>query len=59
MSDKNKNFSKESWAIGGGVLSGLGIGFFFLQQSALYFIGCLMAGLGFGLIVSAVLSKIK
>jgi len=59
MSNKKNSFSKESWAIGGGVLFGLGIGFFFLKQSALYFIGCLMAGLGFGLVVSAVLSKIK
>jgi hypothetical protein len=59
MCDGNRKFHKDSWAVGGGVLSGLGIGFFFLQQSALYFIGCLIAGLGLGLIVTALLSKWK
>jgi hypothetical protein len=59
MSDKGSKSDKGTWATGGGVLLGLGVGFFFLQQSALYFIGSLMAGLGVGLIVTAVLSKIK
>lgn len=59
MSDEEKKSDKGAWAIGGGVLLGLGIGFFFLQQSALYFVGSLIAGLGVGLIVSAILSKIK
>jgi len=59
MSDEGNKSDKGTWAIGGGVLLGLGVGFFFLQQSALYFIGSLMAGLGVGLIVTAVLSKIR
>ena len=50
---------KTSWAIGGSLLSGLGIGFFFLQQSALYFVGSLISGLGAGLIIAAILSKIR
>ena len=50
---------KTSWAIGGSLLSGIGIGFFFLQQSALYFVGSLISGLGAGLIVAAILSKIR
>lgn len=58
MSDtENKN--KDSWAIGGGILLGLGVGFFFLEQSALYFVGSMIAGLGFGLVLSSVLSKFK
>ncbi|NVK44184.1 MAG: hypothetical protein HWE39_23330 [Oceanospirillaceae bacterium] len=48
---------KTTWAIGGGALLGLGAGFFFLHQSALYFTGSLIAGLGIGLIVSAILSR--
>ena len=42
-----------SWAIGGGLLTGLGVGFFFLSQSALYFVGCIIAGLGLGLLIAA------
>ncbi|UPW19689.1 hypothetical protein M0C34_05250 [Agarivorans sp. TSD2052] len=48
---------RSTWAIGGGTLVGLGIGFFFLQHSALAFIGSLIAGLGFGLLVTAILSN--
>ncbi|WP_339713345.1 hypothetical protein [uncultured Sneathiella sp.] len=37
---------KSTWAIGGGVLLGLGVGMFFLEASALAFVGCIMGGLG-------------
>lgn len=50
---------KSSWATGGGVMIGLGAGFFFLHESALYFVGCLLLGIGFGLLVSAILSSIQ
>ena len=56
MSDKGNKQDKSTWAIGGGVLLGLGIGFFFLPQSALFFIGSLISGIGVGLIVTAILS---
>lgn len=59
MSDNGKKIDRDTWAIGGGVLLGLGVGFFFLHQSALYFIGSLTAGIGIGLLVTAILSKIK
>ena len=59
MSGEDNKSDKSTWAIGGGVLLGLGVGFFFLHQSALYFIGSLIAGLGVGLLATAVLSKIK
>ena len=57
MSDDDKRMDRDTWAIGGGVLLGLGVGFFFLPQSALYFVGSLIGGLGVGLIVTAILSK--
>lgn len=44
--------NKSSWAIGGGVLLGLGVGFFFLETSVLAFIGSILAGLGLGLILA-------
>ncbi|MFC1885172.1 hypothetical protein ACFL2O_10415 [Thermodesulfobacteriota bacterium] len=59
MDDDNKKLDKSTWAIGGGILIGLGVGFFFLHQSALFFIGSLIAGLGVGLFATAILSKIK
>lgn len=43
---------KSSWVIGGGLLLGLGSGFFFLQYSALAFVGSTIAGLGLGLVLS-------
>ena len=49
---------KRTWAVGGGLLLGLGSGFFFLPESGLAFVGCMLAGLGFGLLVSAILSVI-
>ena len=56
MSDKWME-EKRNWAAGGGLMLGLGVGFFFLEQSPLYFTGCLMGGLGLGLIVGAFLTK--
>ncbi len=38
---------------------GLGVGFFFLQESALAFVGSLIGGLGLGLIITALISKVK
>ncbi|GGO82970.1 hypothetical protein GCM10011348_25600 [Marinobacterium nitratireducens] len=56
MSNGNRTGDKSNWAIGGGVLLGLGIGLIVLQFSALAFVGSLIAGTGVGLIITAVLS---
>lgn len=55
MADKPKKVS--TWAVGGGLLVGLGVGFFFLKTSPLVFVGCICIGLGFGLLAAAVLSR--
>jgi len=47
---------KSTWAIGGGVMLGIGVGFFFLPN-ALAFVGSIMAGLGLGLIATSIISK--
>jgi len=57
VNEKDKTKDKSNWAIGGGVLLGLGVGFVFLQTSALAFVGSLIGGLGIGLIIAAVLSS--
>jgi len=48
---------RSTWAIGGGVIIGLGVGFFFLPDSPLYFVGSLMLGLGIGIVISSILSS--
>ena len=57
METKNKTDDKSTWAIGGGVLLGIGVGFFFLPASALAFVGSILAGLGLGLVITAIISK--
>ena len=51
-----KNNDKSTWAIGGGILMGIGAGFFFLQTSPLLFVGSIMLGLGVGLIITSILA---
>ena len=55
MTDKKED--KSTWAIGGGVLFGIGVGFFFLQASPLAFVGSILAGLGIGLVITAIISR--
>ncbi len=57
MEKTNKPEDKSTWAIGGGLLLGLGIGFFFLKTSVFAFVGCILAGLGLGLLVTSILSS--
>ena len=59
MAEANNGNDRSSWAIGGGILLGVGVGFFFLQTSPLAFVGCIIGGLGIGLLVTSVLSAIK
>lgn len=59
MSDTSNDIDRSTWAIGGGVLLGLGVGFFFLQESALAFVGSILGGVGLGLLVTSILSTLK
>lgn len=59
MDEKKTGDDKSTWAIGGGVLLGTGVGFFFLQVSVLAFVGSIIGGLGLGLMVTSVISAIK
>jgi hypothetical protein len=56
MNESSNQTDKSSWAIGGGVLLGLGVGMFFIQQSPLAFVGSLLGGLGIGLIITSIIS---
>jgi len=59
MSESKKVQDKSDWAIGGGVLLGTGVGFFFLQQSVFAFVGSILGGLGLGLIVTSIISALR
>jgi hypothetical protein len=59
MDKVNKKEDKSSWAIGGSLLIGIGVGFFFLNVNPLAFVGCIIIGLGLGLVLAALISKNK
>ena len=59
MDKKNRMSDRGAWAVGGGLLVGLGVGFFFLPESPLTFVGSMLAGLGVGLLIASFLSKEK
>ena len=43
---KKEKKDKKGLTIGAGCLLGLGVGFFLLERSALYFVACIMVGMG-------------
>ena len=53
---QKKHEDKSELAIAGGLMIGLGVGFFFLQTSVFAFVGCILAGLGLGLIISPIIA---
>jgi len=57
MAKDKKEDDREGMIIGGGVLIGLGVGFFLLENSPLFFVGSLMIGIGFGLFASQWIPK--
>ena len=59
MDKPTMHVDKSSWAIGGGVLMGVGAGFFFLRESPLAFVACILLGIGIGLMVTAILSRCR
>ena len=57
MSAEKRSYERMGFAVGGGTMIGLGIGFVFLRTSPLLFVACLLAGIGVGLLVSALIMK--
>lgn len=52
-----KKTDKSDWATGGGLIAGLGAGFFFLPENPLAFVACLLIGLGLGLMITSLISR--
>jgi hypothetical protein len=57
MNETDKTCDKSSWAIGGTTLIGIGVGFVFLQKSALLFVACILIGIGLGLVIAPIISR--
>ena len=57
VDESGKRIDKSSWAIGGSLLVGIGVGFLFLQENPLAFVAFLLVGLGVGLVLAAILSR--
>jgi hypothetical protein len=50
---------RSSWAVAGGLMLGLGVGFFFLPESVFGFVGCILGGIGVGLIAAAAIYSLR
>ncbi|MBN2030763.1 hypothetical protein JW824_11020 [bacterium] len=59
MTKTEKKEDKSTWAIGGTTLIGIGVGFIFLQKSALLFVACVLIGIGLGLVITPIISRKK
>jgi Na+/melibiose symporter-like transporter len=59
MEKANKKQDKSTWAIGGTILMGLGVGLFFIKTNPLAFVACLFIGLGLGLVITPIISREK
>jgi hypothetical protein len=55
----NKKDDKSAWVIGGTTLIGIGAGFIFLKTSALLFVASILIGIGFGLVITSLISSKK
>jgi hypothetical protein len=53
----NKKSDKSTWVIGGTTLIGIGVGFIFLQESALFFVASILIGIGLGLVITSLISR--
>lgn len=59
MDKKDKKEDKSSWVMGGTTMIGIGVGFIFLQRSALLFVACILIGIGVGLVITPLISRKK
>jgi len=57
MDNSNKKEDKSTWAIGGGVLIGVGVGIFFIRTYPLGIVAFTLMGIGLGLIITSIISR--
>ena len=52
-----KHDDKSSWAIGGTTMIGIGVGLMYLRTDVMIFVGCILIGVGAGLVLAPFLSR--
>jgi len=57
MDKSNKKEDKSTWAIGGGVLIGVGAGIFYIRTYPLGIVAFTLIGIGLGLIITSIISR--
>ena len=57
MDKPNKKEDKSTWAIGGGVLIGVGAGIFYIRTYPLGIVAFTLMGIGLGLIITSIISR--
>jgi len=57
MDNTNKKEDKSTWAIGGGVLIGVGAGIFYIKTYPLGIVAFTLIGIGLGLIITSIISR--
>jgi len=57
MDKTNKKDDKSTWAIGGGVLIGVGVGIFYIKTYPLGMPAFILIGIGVGLIITSIISR--
>ncbi len=57
MDKSNKKEDKSTWAIGGGVLIGVGVGIFYIRTYPLGIVAFTLMGIGLGLIITSIISR--
>jgi len=57
MDKSNKKEDKSTWAIGGGVLIGVGAGIFYIKTYPLGIVAFTLIGIGLGLIITSIISR--
>jgi hypothetical protein len=56
---KNKNEDKSIWAIGGGIIGGIGLGLLFHSYNSMAIPAFTILGLGLGLMITSIISGEK
>jgi len=57
MDKSNKKEDRSTWAIGGGVLIGVGVGIFYIRTYPLGIVAFTLMGIGLGLIITSIISR--
>ena len=57
MDKPSKKEDKSTWAIGGGVLLGVGAGIFYIKTYPLGIVAFTLMGIGLGLIITSIISR--